>query len=356
MPSCTKRVLRFSVRGGLSNQKECLVNAAIVAHALNVTLVLPHVDLIGRGNEQFEPPRAAYVKPYADRSKWGHFTHLFNATTFINGLDGRISLVQRIRTAVPKGQLHVVRLPSAFLLEDCAGSRRVGDACEARRGDTSLLERLMLLWRRIIATDCTDQHRVGPIIFDAGRSLCWNAYKSRHTDLCGAQYPVCRHILGSLSWASTISELQETILQGIARTLSGRKSMRTRWVAVHVRAFVCAQNQRKPFLGHVRSTLQRLGIDDGLIYLVSSISIADVQDDLPEYAVVGKTSFLGNDIPLKYPFEVLAAIDYGIAVKAPLYLAEPRASSFDAFAAGDRPRRPHATLVEISSTCSAEGR
>ena len=52
---------------------------------------------------------------------------------------------------------------------------------------------------------------------------------------------------------------------------------------------------------------------------------------------------------LKYPFEVLAAIDYGVAVNAPLYLGEPLSSSFDAFADFDRQQR--GGVSPISSTC-----
>ena len=50
---CDAARLSVRVRGGLSNQRECIVNAGIAAHALGLPLVLPRLDLIGRGNEQF---------------------------------------------------------------------------------------------------------------------------------------------------------------------------------------------------------------------------------------------------------------------------------------------------------------
>ena len=53
---------------------------------------------------------------------------------------------------------------------------------------------------------------------------------------------------------------------------------------------------------------------------------------------------------LKYPFEVLAAIDYGVAAAAPVYLGEPSSSSFDAFAAEDR-RRRNLTIETMVSAC-----
>ena len=55
--------LSLRVRGGLSNQRECIVNAGIAAHMLGVPLVLPRLDLIGRGNEQFAPKDAHMCTP-----------------------------------------------------------------------------------------------------------------------------------------------------------------------------------------------------------------------------------------------------------------------------------------------------
>ena len=113
-------VLSLAVRGGLSNQKECLVNAGIVARALNVTLALPHFDLIGRGNEKFEPSNARYVGTYSERDRWGHFSHLFNATQLIASLEGKLSTLLRLRTLVlPSGlRPHTVRLPAVENVAD----------------------------------------------------------------------------------------------------------------------------------------------------------------------------------------------------------------------------------------------
>ena len=52
--------------------------------------------------------------------------------------------------------------------------------------------------------------------------------------------------------------------------------------------------------------------------------------------MVGKQSFLGSAVGLSYPIEVCAALDFGLATTAPLYLGEPSMSSFDAFAQGER--------------------
>lgn len=93
----------------------------------------------------------------------------------------------------------------------------------------------------------------------------------------------------------------------------------------------------------------------GHVYLVSSMSVEHVQRALPDYTVIAKSNFLGDDVRLKYPFEVLAAVDYGMATAAPLYLAEPSTSSFDAFAAAERQRAGRSAVVAIS-TCGRTAR
>ena len=100
------------------------------------------------------------------------------------------------------------------------------------------------------------------------------------------------------------------------------------------------------------SALQSRGIYGGALYLVSSIPLAEVQQALqPSFTVSAKSTFLGERVRLEYPFEVLAAVDYGVAASAPLYLGEPKLSSFDAFASEDRRRRGKADVAEIASTC-----
>ena len=104
-----------------------------------------------------------------------------------------------------------------------------------------------------------------------------------------------------------------------------------------MRAFVCARNKREPSFDHVAGALDKLGVSrGGLLYVVSSVPVEQVQAALPQFKVIAKSTFLGRDIRRQYPFEVLAAVDYGVAVAAPLYLGEPSMSSFDAFAQGER--------------------
>ena len=124
-------------------------------------------------------------------------------------------------------------------------------------------------------------------------------------------------------------------------------------VCVHicVRAFVCARNGRAPTFSHVIKALKRKGIRSGILYLVSSVPIDAVQRALPTFQVVAKSSILGKNVHLKYPFEVLAAVDYGVAVASPLYLGEPTSSSFDAFADEERQRRHLPAVADIPSTC-----
>ena len=88
------------------------------------------------------------------------------------------------------------------------------------------------------------------------------------------------------------------------------------------------------------------------MYLVSSIPLDSVQRALPEYELVSKATFLGEKVMLSYPFEVCAAIDYGVAVNAPLYLGEPKESSFDAFASEERQRANRSAVSAIPGACN----
>ena len=93
--------------------------------------------------------------------------------------------------------------------------------------------------------------------------------------------------------------------------------------------------EEPPTFDHVRRSLRQLGHLNGLVYLVSAIPTDVVVRALPEYHVISKDTILG-DTTSRYPFEVSAAIDYGVAVRAPLYLGIGLASSFDAFVAAER--------------------
>ena len=44
--------LRLDVRGGLNNQRECIVNGIVAAHELGLHLVLPSAHPVGQGNEK----------------------------------------------------------------------------------------------------------------------------------------------------------------------------------------------------------------------------------------------------------------------------------------------------------------
>jgi len=58
--------LQLRVRGGLNNQRECIINAAMMSRRLGLSFIVPNVDLVGRGNEKFEPsPRPHYAEPWS---------------------------------------------------------------------------------------------------------------------------------------------------------------------------------------------------------------------------------------------------------------------------------------------------
>ena len=52
--------LRLDVRGGLNNQRECIVNGIVAAHELGLHLVLPSAHPVGQGNEKYDPHDAKF--------------------------------------------------------------------------------------------------------------------------------------------------------------------------------------------------------------------------------------------------------------------------------------------------------
>ena len=57
--------LRLDVRGGLNNQRECIVNGIVAAHELGLHLVLPSAHPVGQGNEKYDPHDAKFEGIYA---------------------------------------------------------------------------------------------------------------------------------------------------------------------------------------------------------------------------------------------------------------------------------------------------
>ena len=67
-----------------------------------------------------------------------------------------------------------------------------------------------------------------------------------------------------------------------------------------------------------------------MLYLVSSVPLAKVAPYFPDHVLTSKDDVLPR-AGLRLPFEVCAAVDYGVATAAPLYVGM-RLSSFDVFA------------------------
>ena len=73
--------------GGAGNQRECIINAALVAHSTGLCLVQPetwaiyHPDL-----ERGVHGRTDYVSPFNDRRVWHDFPTMFQPAAFIQGM------------------------------------------------------------------------------------------------------------------------------------------------------------------------------------------------------------------------------------------------------------------------------
>ena len=91
-------------------------------------------------------------------------------------------------------------------------------------------------------------------------------------------------------------------------------------------------------LEYTRSTIARLEAEQGapfaVLYLVSSVPVAKVQPYFPNHRLTSKDDVFPR-ASLRLPFEVCAAIDYGVATSAPVYVGM-RLSSFDVVAHAER--------------------
>ena len=356
--------LRLDVRGGLNNQRECIVNGIVAAHELGLHLVLPSAHPVGQGNEKYDPHDAKFEGIYADRTKWPdlRFGSLFDVDA-ARGLLHRAGI--RASTTAPP-RLPVVTLPAVEEeFPDCMGLRKVGGTCIAQPSGARLFRALLSKWDGRIRASAA-----GPTVFDARKSLCWNAYASRNVANCSAEFPVaCPAAFAAVSaWNGVISDAQRAILTHVraaavaagggrgtprAARLQGLPDDGPLWAAVHVRIFGCSSNvnrrganetaaaaalsQFEWITGGLRKLAEERSLRPKVLYLVSSLPKATVAAALPaQYTLISKDDVAGlSGLNKRLPFEVCAAIDYGIAVAAPVY-AGMRLSSFDVFASAER--------------------
>ena len=412
-------MLTLDVRGGLNNQRECVINGIIAASELNLTLLLPKLHPVGRGNEKYAPKAASYEGRYADRKRWAHWDSLLNATAARTLLAASGIRTRRTQDARLAGVPQLALPPVETVFPDCLGARMVGGTCVAQRAGASgvrLMRGLLARWGAIVdANRALSAGRSGRVIFDAGGSLCWNAYGSRNKANCTRDFPrSCgAGYAAANAWNDEVLGVQQavhahvrTLLRRAAaaaaaagpatRRVDGRvgaaRAARHRWAAVHVRVFGCPaqvpgggvagvragsnrtrsrpggnRTRNRPGGGHgglagralaaaapaasaaadgnmrasleyTRSTIARLEAEQGapfaVLYLVSSVAVAKVQPYFPNHRLTSKDDVFPR-ASLRLPFEVCAAIDYGVATSAPVYVGM-RLSSFDVFAHAER--------------------
>ena len=380
--------LQLRVRGGLNNQRECLVNAVLMARVLGLDgLISPRVDLIGRGNEKFEPPGAQYVSPWhANTSGCASgltrcpLSALFDEQLYANAAGVELIAAQRAEADAAR----VVMLASVEAATRCAGVPRFRETCAPPVGDRSIFRTLAMAWRQHIqakAPGCilrppnhtvvtaaaagaatgaatgfkastmapyhfSSSSRRPLVVIDAGRSLCWNTFQSRDLNACNAIDAGCATIYRNLRSSAALSERERHVIKAVEAHVAGAS-----WAAIHVRAFDCVPdpshppprpgapptvttpfgpsnstgNQQVLRLGDLAAILRRSGVPPGAVYIVSSVAVAEVRAALhgTGYAAFGKEDFLGPSLRLRLPFEALAAIDFAVARAAPTFLGDP---------------------------------
>ena len=325
--------LTLRVRGGLNNQRECLINAILMARVLGLAGVLtPGIDLIGRGNEKFQPAAPQYVAPFNTSTCTGRplagceFGALFDAHAWHTGPQ---TIVFEPESAA--GARVIVLPPVEQVVPNCAGGGRFRETCAPAPGNATLFRSLAAAWgawlarkapsclgraRDTVAADAGAGVRAGnsrglkppSVVIDAGRSLCWNAYQSRDLSACAALDASCPHAFRSVQSSAPIRQLVRIVLDGIlsyAHRHQDPLSSGQGWLAIHLRAFNCVEDRGLPAAhsagrpqspsgpsavassgvlslsgvlpGLLRRSSQASG---GVVYVVSSVPVEEVRYDM----------------------------------------------------------------------------
>lgn len=80
--ACT-HFLKTGTVGGAGNQRECIINAVLVAYSTGLCLVQPNTWAIFHADlERGVKGRTDYMPPFNDRSSWNNFDTMFEPTAF----------------------------------------------------------------------------------------------------------------------------------------------------------------------------------------------------------------------------------------------------------------------------------
>ena len=78
-------------KGGIGNQRECIINAVLLARQLGLGVVLPAVHVIAHAHQDYLESRgssASYLPPFDDREEWGRFDLVFDEHRFVHAVRG----------------------------------------------------------------------------------------------------------------------------------------------------------------------------------------------------------------------------------------------------------------------------
>jgi hypothetical protein len=286
---------------GINNQRENLVNMALLSHLWGLTLVLPAACPVGYVDDD---PRhlATFPSPWTGVA-CGAMQLLWDVPYFRE----HVGVCTIERADIPKealSKVHVVHLKNWY-------TRGLGTFT---RSDYSV-EELRVMAQAI--------PRGGHAMVNTSTPLTTVVY-SRYWDKCEAfGVEVCRRALRALKPSAPIQRLTNLIIDQIG----------TPYTLVHLRAFRCKIGAPtfENYMRHVRMKCLSGYTGKPRIYLASDFP-PQLHTRLSSMYNWSTKQTLAHDLTRRLPFEVKASIDFELAVRSSIFVGWAGDSSFTHFA------------------------
>eukprot|EP01065_Artemidia_motanka_P001828 TRINITY_DN10857_c0_g1_i2.p1 TRINITY_DN10857_c0_g1~~TRINITY_DN10857_c0_g1_i2.p1 ORF type:complete len:484 (+),score=61.30 TRINITY_DN10857_c0_g1_i2:51-1502(+) len=352
-------VLEARPRGGLSNQRESIINMAIAAQQLKLALLLPDsYPTFHEGQDQWLHNNTQRAAKYRQGSacgglRRGHFGCLWDEKSFVDGMRTvGVTVLRQSELAALK--LQRSPLPAA----DGVGGFWGCPESERKDGSAVCFKKTLSMW--------SDAVRKGGRRHYVAGLVGWNVFVSRYVPAAEKQWgKVARVAALSLRPAQDIATLSRRIVDFITSGLSVRN--KERWWGVHLHDQITCRGIDDPVALVINDTVKVLGETGrssaqgaGVIYVVSKHSPPNRLRKLAEplgLTVLSKfdaQSIFPADPERLYPPEVCAAVNFGVALLVPQLHLGYEVSSFHRFVMYYRERagrRTAALRVDDYSLC-----
>jgi len=273
--------LSFGILGDLTNQWECIVNAAMLAAKMSKTQPM------------------ALVLPKFPRTATGRFGDVYDMELFREDMKKLgVDVVESVPDDVSEVSLSTVE--GKDLNHDVAS------------------------W---LPTMQKHKDQNVHYTIDGGPNLSWESNEARQLAKCKEKYDLCGPIFESLQYTPQIKTMSSRIVEQLNKGGD--------WLAVHLhdfQAFLC-HHDRDAELKIIKERIAHHSLKPKQLYIVGAFGdlqhISDIIG-MEGVSIMNKQSVLGADAE-NLQFQESAAVDQGVVREAASYLTKP-GSSFDELA------------------------